>query len=195
MIDTKTITKLRAMTGAGLGDCKSALDESGGDVEKAVDILRKKGGLKAAKKTSTREAHEGVVDAYIHSNGKAGALVEIRSETDFVARNEKFKELTHDIAMQVVATNALYLTSEQVPDEEIEKEKSIYREQLKNEKKPEDMIEKIIQGKIEKYFDEVCLLRQPFIKDDSLTVQQLIDHNIATLGEKIEIVRFAHFSF
>jgi len=194
-IDTKLIMKLRDMTGAGLSDVKGALDESGGDVDKAVEILRKKGAMKAAKKSSERTAEQGLIEAYVHSNGRSGAIVEIRCETDFVARNEDFKNLAHDIAMQIVASGALYLIPQDVPASVIEKEKEIYRQQLKDEGKPEQMLEKILQGKLEKFYQEVCLLNQPFIKDDSISIKELIDQNIAKIGEKIEIVNFFRLTF
>lgn len=179
-INTKTIQQLRQQTGAGLSDIKQALDESGGDVEKAIDILRKKGALKAAKKTSERSAEQGLIDSYIHSNGRDGALIEIRCETDFVARNEDFKALAHDIAMQIVASNAQYLKPEEVPAQVVEKEKDIRGDKDEN---------------LEKFYKEVCLLQQSYIKDDAITVQELIDQHIAKLGEKIEVVKFCHLSF
>ena len=192
-VDKQSIFHLRELTGAGLNDCQKALEESNGDIEKAVEILRKKGAIKAAKKSIEREASEGIVDSYIHANGTVGVLVMVRCETDFVARNQEFKNLVHDIALQIAGARPLYITPENVPAEVIEKEKEIYREQLKREGKPPAMVDKIVEGKLEKYFQDVCLLKQPFIKDDSKTVEQLIQQMIAKLGEKITIGDFARF--
>ena len=183
-LDTKIIQQLREMTGAGLADCKVALDESGGDIPKAIEILRKKGAVKAAKKTAERTAGEGLVGTYVHSNGKIGVLVKVLCETEFV----------HDLALQIAATSPTYLKPEEVPTAELEKEKEIYREQLKIENKPADVVEKIIVGKLEKYYSDVCLLKQPFIKDDKITVEQLVAQKIATIGEKIEVVGFSRLA-
>ena len=193
-LDTKIIQQLREMTGAGLADCKVALDESGGDIPKAIEILRKKGAVKAAKKTAERTAGEGLVGTYVHSNGKIGVLVKVLCETDFVARNVEFQEFVHDLALQIAATSPTYLKPEEVPTAELEKEKEIYREQLKSENKPADVVEKIIVGKLEKYYSDVCLLKQPFIKDDKITVEQLVAQKIATIGEKIEVVGFSRLA-
>jgi len=193
-MSTQDIVKLREMTGAGMLDCKKALDESGGDVEKAAEILRKKGQAKAAKKSAEREAKEGLVHAYIHANGRVGAMVMLLCETDFVARNEVFQELLHDIAMQVAATSPLYLAPENVPEEVIQKEKDMIKEEMADESKPADVLDKIVEGKIAKYYEEVCLMNQPFIKDEDITIADLINDKIATLGEKIEIGDFSRFS-
>ena len=192
-MDLSLVTKLRKATQAGITDCKSALEEAGGDFDKAVEILRKKGEAKAEKKLDTRESKEGLIHAYIHANGKMGSLVQISSETDFVARNQEFKDLAHDIAMHVVALQPKYLTPDEVPAEELDKEKEIYREQLKQEGKKEAIIEKIIEGKLEKYYEDVCLMNQKFIKDEEVTIAELIKNKIATLGEKIEIVKFSFY--
>ena len=192
-IDKKTITKLRQATGAGLVDIKNALEEAGGDEQKAIEILRKTGASKAAKKIAERTTGEGLVHTYIHSNGKVGAMVQIQCETDFVARNEDFKALAHDIAMHITAAAPLYVAPADVPAGEIKKEKEIYREQLKTEGKPADMLDKIIEGKVEKFYQEVCLLKQPFIKDDKVTIEKLIEEAIAKMGEKIEIINFSRF--
>jgi len=192
-LDTSLITKLRESTGAGLIDCKTALDEAGNDLQKAVEILRKKGAVKAAKKIAERTTHEGVVDSYIHATGKVGVLIQVGCETDFVANNSDFKALVHDLAIQIAGANAQYVRPEDVPTDIVEKEKEIYREQLANEKKPEAMWDKIIEGKLAKFYQEVCLLKQPFIKDDSMTIEQMIQAGIAKLGEKIEVVRFSRF--
>lgn len=192
-IDTQLITKLRQQTGAGISDVKNALEEANGDTEKAIELLRKKGAIKAAKKGAEREASEGLVGSYIHSNGKIGVLVAVNCETDFVARNDDFKEMVRDIAMHIAAANPSYLKPEEVPAEELEKEKDVYREQLKGEGKPEDMIEKILGGKIDKYYTEVCLLKQPFVKDDKISIEQLIEQSVLKLGEKIEITKFVRY--
>ncbi|MFA6410380.1 MAG: translation elongation factor Ts [Candidatus Buchananbacteria bacterium] len=192
-IDTKAISKIREITGAGISDCKAALTEAGDDMDKAVEILRKKGAIKAAKKLAEREAKQGVVESYIHANGKVGVLIQVHCETDFVALNQEFKNLVHDLAMQIAGANPLYVKPEDVPEEVIAKEKEIYSEQLKNEGKPENMIERIMTGKIDKYFQEVCLLRQPFIKDDKIIIEDLIKNYIAKLGEKIEVARFCRY--
>ncbi len=192
-IDTKVLAQLRDLTGAGVSDCQSALQESNGDIEKAIEILRKKGAVKAAKKSAERTACQGLIESYIHANGRVGVLLELRCETDFVARNQEFKDLAHDIAMQIAATSPIYIKPENVPTAEIEKEKEIYREQLKNEGKPENVREKIIEGKLNKYLQEVCLLKQPFIKDDKITVEELLTRAIAKIGEKIEVANFTRY--
>jgi len=192
-LDLKLITSLREKTGAGIVECKSALSESDGNVEKAIEILRKKGEIKAAKKSAERTAKEGLVHAYVHANGRVGAMVELSCETDFVARNEEFQGLAHDLAMQIVATNPLYLSPDDVPEELIAKEKEIYFEEIKAQGKPESVVEKIMEGKITKYFGDICLLRQSFIKDEDITVEELINQKIAKIGEKIEIKKIARF--
>ncbi len=192
MVSPKQVKKLRERTGSGIMDCKRALIESSGDMEKAVTILREKG-LAAAAKKQGRVASEGVIESYIHGNGRIGVLVEVNCETDFVARNEKFKNFVKDIAMQVAATSPKYLSREDVPQEVIEKEKEILRVQALNEGKPEKIIEKIVDGRIEKYYKENCLLEQPFIKDTDKAVSQLIMENIAAIGENITIKRFVRF--
>jgi len=192
-IDTKTLLHLREITGAGMSDCKTALDESNGEIEKAIEILRKKGALKAAKKSAERIARQGVIESYIHGNGSVGVLLKLLCETDFVARTDDFKNLAHDIAMQIAAANPSYLRPENVPAEELNKEKEIYTEQLKTEGKPEAVMAKIIDGKVQKYYEQVCLLKQPFIKDDKITIEKLIEQSIAKIGEKIEIAEFARY--
>lgn len=193
MSDQSLIIKLREYTGAGIVDCKNALDEAQGDYERAVELLRKKGQKVAANKQD-RETKEGRVHAYIHGNGKAGALVEVLCETDFVARNEQFVQFCHDLAMHIVAANPLYVRSEDVPAETVEKERALYEEQMASENKPAEIKEKILQGKIAKYYQEVCLLNQQFIKDDSQTVDQYLTGMIAKIGEKIQIRRFTRYS-
>lgn len=192
-IDIKIIQKLRQETGAGMLDCQKALQESKGDLEEAKRILRKKG-KKIANQKENRETKAGLIEAYIHAGGKVGAMIELTCETDFVARNEEFKNLAHDLAMQVAATNPLYLTPEDIPEEVLEKEKEIIKDQLSDDKKKPEIIDKIIQGKLDKYFSEVCLLKQPFIKDDKLTIEDLIANKIAKIGENIKIKRFVRFS-
>ena len=192
-IDIKIIQKLRQETGAGMLDCQKALQESKGDLEEAKRILRKKG-KKIANQKENRETRAGLIEAYIHAGGKVGAMIELTCETDFVARNEEFKNLAHDLAMQVAATNPLYLTPEDIPEEVLEKEKEIIKDQLPDDKKKPEIIDKIIQGKLDKYFSEVCLLKQPFIKDDKLTIEDLIANKIAKIGENIKRKRFVRFS-
>lgn len=193
MADAKLVMQLREQTGAGILDAKKALEESGDDLTKAAELLRKKGAVKAASK-SDRETHEGVVHAYIHAGGKVGALVEVLCETDFVARNEQFQAFVHDIAMHVAAANPLYVRPEDVPEEVIEKEKEIAKEHMAGENKPAEIIEKILGGKINKYFEETCLLKQAFVKDDSVTIEELLKGQIAKIGENIQIKRFVRFS-
>lgn len=191
-ITSEMIKELREKTLAGMLDCKKALVECNGDMEKAIEYLRKKG-LSVAAKKAERTAKEGIITAYIHSNNKVGVLLELNCETDFVARNAEFQELAKDIAMQIAAANPLYIRSEDVPQEVIEKEREIYREQMKDSGKPANVVEKIIDGKIKKFFSEVCLLDQEFIKDNKMTVNDLIKNKIATLGENITVGRFARF--
>lgn len=173
-------------------DCKKALVEANGDMEKAIVILREKGLAKAAKKQS-RSATEGIIESYIHGNGRIGVLVEVNCETDFVARNEEFKILAKDIAMQVAASNPKYLSREDVPDEVIEKEREILRAQALNEGKPEKIVDKIVDGRIEKFFEENCLLEQAFIRDPDKKVSQYIMEKIAVIGENITVSRFVRF--
>ncbi len=190
MSTLEAVKKLRLKTSAGMMECKEALKESDGDIEKAVDILRKKGIAKAAKKT-TRTASQGVVESYIHMGNRIGVLVEINCETDFVARTDDFKKFTKDIAMQIAAANPLYVTREEVPAEALEREKDIARSQMKD--KPENVIEKILAGKVEKYYSEVCLVDQPFIKDPNIKIKDLVTQIIAKLGENILVKRFVRY--
>lgn len=189
-IKAADVSKLRKMTGVGMMEAKKALQETDGDFDKAVDHLRKRGAAKAAKKAE-RETSEGRVHTYTHSNGKIGVVVEVLCETDFVARNEAFVELCNDLAMHIAAMSPLYLSREDVPQEVADKEKEILKEQLLNEGKPEDMLEKIMEGKIGKYFEEVCLLEQRFIKDEDLTIAQLLEQKVLSLGENIQLGRFS----
>lgn len=180
------------MTQAGMLDCKKALEETSGDIEKAADYLREKGIVKAVKKMD-RETKEGGIFSYIHHNGKIGVLVEINCETDFVAKNEKFKELGKNIAMHIAASNPLYVTPEEVPEEEIQKEKEIQAIALKEEGKPENVIDKILEGKLKKYRNEISLLGQPFVKEPKKTIDDLMKENISTLGENLSIRKFIRY--
>ncbi len=186
------VKDLRERTGAGMMDCKKALMETNGDVEKAIEYLREKGLAKAAKKAG-RLASEGIVDAYIHGNGRIGVLVEVNIETDFAAKNQEFRTFVKDIAMQIAAMSPRYVRREEVPAEEIEKEREILKAQAMNEGKPEHIAEKIVAGRIDKFFNEVCLLEQPFIKDSDKTVEQVLQEKIAQIGENINIRRFVRF--
>lgn len=190
----KDVQDLRTMTGAGMMDCKKALVEADGNIEKAVEYLREKGIATAAKKQS-RIASQGIVDSYIHMGGKIGVLVEINCETDFVAKSDIFKEFAHNIALQIAAAKPTFITKEEVPEEQIAKEKEILKAQALNEPKPKPMaiIEKMVEGRIQKYFQENCLLEQIYVKDDSKTINQLLTELTATIGEKISIRRFARF--
>ena len=192
MITAAKFKELRERTGSGMLDCKKALTESNGDLEKAIEILREKG-LAAASKKASRVAAEGLVASYIHGEGRIGVLVEVNSETDFVAKNQEFKDLVKDIAMQVAAANPLYVSRDEVPEEIINKEKSILRQQAINEGKPEKIVDKMVEGRIEKYYQENCLLDQAFIKNPDITVQQLVNEKIAQIGENIKVRRFVRF--
>lgn len=191
-INAKQIKELRDKTGAGMMDAKKALEESGGDVDQAIENLRKAGALKAEKKAD-RVAAEGLIHAYIHGEGRIGVLVEVNSETDFVARNEEFRELVHDLALHIAASSPLYVSREEVPSDILEKEKDIYKEQALGEGKPGDVVDKIVAGKIAKYYEEVCLLEQPFVKDQDRTVEELIKEKIAVIGENIQVRRFTRY--
>ncbi|MGQ9842493.1 MAG: translation elongation factor Ts [Spirochaetota bacterium] len=191
-ITSEMIKELREKTQAGMLDCKKALIECGGDMEKAVDYLRKKG-LAAANKREGRIAKEGVIASYIHNNSKLGVLLELNCETDFVARNQDFQDLAKDLCMQVAASNPLYVAPEDVPADVLEREKEIYREQLKESGKPANVIEKIVEGKLAKFYSEVCLLEQEFIKDNKVIIKDLIKNKIATYGENITVGRFVRF--
>ncbi|MHB1325091.1 MAG: translation elongation factor Ts [Thermoleophilia bacterium] len=191
-VSAKEVKELRETTGAGMMDCKKALSECSGNMEDAVKLLRTKG-LAAAAKRSGRAANEGLVDSYIHAGGKIGVLVEVNSETDFVARNDDFKAFVHDVAMHIAAAAPKYISRDQVPAEVIEAELSIYQEQAKATGKPENILEKIATGKLDKYFEQICLLEQPFVKDDKLTVEQLLGELVGKIGENIGIRRFVRF--
>jgi elongation factor Ts len=192
-IDAQAVKALREKTGAGMMDCKKALVEAGGDEEKAITILREKG-LAAAAKRAGRIAAEGMVESYIHLGGRVGVLVEVNCETDFVARNEQFRTFVKDICLQIAATNPAYLSKEDVPAEVLEKERQILRTQALNEGKPEKVIDKIVEGRIEKFYKENCLLEQPFIRDQEVTIKDLLVSLIAKIGENIVIRRYSRFA-
>jgi len=191
-ISASMVKELRDRTGAGMMDCKKALTENGGDIEKAVTYLREKG-LAAAAKKSGRVAAEGLIESYIHGAGRIGVLVEVNCETDFVALTDDFKSLVRDIAMQIAAAKPEFIAREEVPAEILEKEREILRAQAINEGKPEKIADKMVEGRIEKYYKDVCLLEQPFIKDTNFTIQQLLTDKIAKIGENISIRRFARY--
>lgn len=193
MANIGDIQKLRETTGAGMMDAKKALDEAGGDFDKAVELLRAKGAKVAASK-GERATGQGLVESYIHAGGRIGSMVEVLCETDFVARTDKFKELAHDLAMQVAAANPLYVSTADVPAEVVEREKRVYAEQLKEEGKTGPMVEKIVEGKLAKFYQEACLMNQPFFKNDKQTVQEMLNEAIAALGENMKVRRFARFS-
>lgn len=191
-ITAALVKELRERTGAGMMDCKKALSATDGDLEKAIDFLREKG-LAAAAKKAGRVAAEGLVEAYIHGGGRIGVLVEVNCETDFVAKTDAFKELVKDIAMHIAAMNPSYLKREEVPTAELEHEQAVLAEQARNEGKPEKIIEKMVAGRIEKYYKEVCLMEQPFVKDPDKTISDLITESIAKIGENISIRRFTRY--
>lgn len=191
-MDTEKIRELRERTGAGIVDCKDALMQANGDIEQAVDILRKKGLALAAKKVG-RITKEGIIDAYIHPGDRLGVLVEVNCETDFVARNQDFRRFVHDIALQIAASEPLVVSREELTPEIIEREKEIYRSQMQDVKKPPEIIEKIIEGKMEKFYNSVCLLEQPFVKIPEKTVGDYLKEQIAKFGENIVIRRFIRF--
>jgi elongation factor Ts len=191
-VSANLVKELREKTGAGMMDCKKALSETEGDFEKAIDFLRQKG-LATAAKRAGRIAAEGQIGSYIHAGGKIGVMVEVNCETDFVAKTDDFRNFAKDIAMHIAASNPLYVQRENVPAEVLEREREIYRAQAREARKPEKILDKIVEGKMEKYFGEVCLVEQPFIKDPDLAIQDLINGLIGKLGEKIEIRRFARF--
>ena len=191
-ISAQMVKELRQTTGSGILDCKKALEHSDGDLDKAIQYLREKGLAKAASKAG-RATKEGLIEAYVHAGSRVASLVELNCESDFVARTEEFKELAHNLAMQVVASRPQYVTPEDIPEEVLEQEKSIYRAQMAEEDKPPHIIDKIVEGKLNKFYEEVCLVNQPFIRDDDKTVEQLVLEMIAKLGENIVIKRFVRF--
>ena len=193
-ITADMVKQLREMTGAGMMECKTALAETNGDVEKAIDTLRK-AGIAKAEKRADRAASEGLVEAYIHPGNRVGVLIEVNCETDFVARTSEFGQLVRDLAMQAAAAGADYVRREEVPAERLEREKAIYAAQLAQQGKPEAMIEKILAGKLDKFYSEVCLLEQPYIKDEhgKKTIQDLVQEASSKTGENIVVRRFARF--
>lgn len=191
-VDAKAVKELRERTGAGMLDCKKALEEANNDITKAADLLREKG-LSAAANKAGRIATEGTVESYIHAGGRIGVLVEINCETDFVGKTDSFKEFARDIAMQIAAANPQYVRREEVPAEAVEKEKEILKAQALNEGKPEKIVEKMVEGRISKFYEEYCLLEQPFVKDPDKTVSQLLNEKISTIGENISIRRFVRY--
>lgn len=192
MITAEMVKELRERTGAGMMECKRALGETNGNIEKAIDLLREKG-LAAAAKKAGRIAAEGLVEAYIHGAGRIGVLLEVNCETDFVAKTAEFKDFCRDVAMQVAAASPLFVAKEEVPAEYVEREREVLRAQALNEGKPEKFVDKMVEGRIEKYYKEVCLLEQAFIKDTDKSVRQLLNEKIAKIGENISIRRFARF--
>ena len=190
-VSAAQVKELREKTGAGMLDCRNALVEVNGDVDKAIDLLREKGLSQAAKKSS-RIAAEGLVDSYIHG-GRIGVLIEVNTETDFVAKNDEFKEFVRDLAMQVAAANPKYISIEDVPQEEVSKEKEILVHQVVNEGKPEHVAEKIVEGRLGKFYEQICLLEQPFIKDTNIKIKDLLNDKISKIGENIVIRRFERY--
>jgi elongation factor Ts len=191
-ITAQMVKQLREKTGAGMMDCKKALEEANGDMAQAETILRKKG-ISAASKRMGRAARNGQVGAYIHPGAQLGVMVEVNCETDFVARTDQFQELVHDIAMQIAAADPRWIRRDEVPQDVLDKEKEIARDRARNEGKPEKVLDRIVEGRIEKFYEEVCLLDQPFIKDNSMTIEQLIKTKIAGLQENIAVSRFVRF--
>ena len=190
--NTTLVKELREKTGAGILDCQKALNESGNDIEKAIEHLREKG-LAAAQKKSGRETHEGLISSYIHPGNRIGVLLEVNCETDFVARNDEFQSFVRDLALQIAAANPQFIKREDIPAAVLEKERSIYRAQCKEMGKPEAAWDKIVQGKIEKFYEESCLLEQAFIKDPTVTIKDLLVQKIAKIGENIAIRRFTRY--
>ncbi|MCB8945463.1 MAG: translation elongation factor Ts [Ardenticatenaceae bacterium] len=191
-ITAQMVKELREATGAGVLEAKKTLEAVGGDFDKAVDELRKKGAARAAKKAD-RSANEGVVELYAHHSGRVGVMLELNCETDFVARNEKFQALAHDIALHIAAMKPLYLSSNDVPQGDLDRELNVLREQALAEGKPADIVDKIVTGRMNKFYEETCLLEQPFVRDDSIKIKQMITNNIQTIGENIVIRRFVRY--
>jgi elongation factor Ts len=192
MVTAEMVKELRELTGAGMMDCKKALTETNGDIDKAVDFLREKG-LSAAAKKAGRVAAEGVVESYIHANGRIGVLVEVNCETDFVAKTDNFKAMAKDIAMQIAAANPAYVRREEVPAEVVEHEMEVLKAQALNEGKPANIVEKMVVGRVDKFYKEICLMEQGFIKDPDKTIAQMINEAISKIGENISIRRFTRY--
>lgn len=191
-VTTQMVKELRDSTGAGVLDAKKALEATNGDFDAAVDLLREKGAARAAKRAG-REVSEGVVELYSHIGNRVGVMLELNCETDFVARNEQFQTLAHDLALHIAAMSPRYLAPEDVPSEELEREVEVLRNQALAEGKPEQIVDKIVDGRIKKFYEEICLLEQPFVKDDKVTVQELITDAIGTIGENIRVRRFVRY--
>ncbi len=191
-ITIEQIKELREATGVGILDCRKALEQSDGDYKKAVDYLREKGLAKAAKRAD-REASEGVVELYSHGNGRVGVMVEVNCETDFVARSDGFRKFAHEVALQIAAAAPRYVNKDDVTEEELERERQIARNRAQEEGKPAPVIDRIVEGRIEKFYDEACLLRQPYIRDEQVTIEKLLHEQIAALGENIVIRRFVRW--
>ncbi|WP_159884344.1 translation elongation factor Ts [Paenibacillus puerhi] len=191
-VNAAAVKELREKTGAGMLDCKKALEEANGDLTKASELLREKG-LAAAAKKSDRVATEGMIESYIHAGGKIGVLVEVNSETDFVAKNDQFKTFVRDVALHIAASSPKFIRREEVPQDALDKEREILTNQALNEGKPEKIVEKIVEGRLAKYYEEYCLLEQPFIKDPDKTVEQVLKEKIATIGENLSIRRFVRY--
>ncbi len=191
-VPTELIKELREQTGAGVLECKRALEEADGDVEKATEIIHERGLAKAAKR-SGRETGAGLLDLYDHGDGRVGVMVEVNCETDFVARTDEFREFAHEMSLQVAATGPRWVADEDIPEDVLEERRALYTQQALNEGKPEDVIERIVEGRMAKFLDESCLLRQPYVRDDSKTVDELLKENIATIGENIQIRRFVRW--
>lgn len=191
-ISAASVKELREKTGAGMLDCKKALEEANGDIEKAISILREKG-LSAAAKKAGRIATEGIVESYIHAGGRIGVLVEVNCETDFVAKTDEFKDFVRDIAMHIAADNPKYVRREDVSQEDLEKEREVLKAQALNEGKPEHIVEKMVEGRLAKYYEEVCLLEQAFIKDPDKTISELLNEQVAKIGENINVRRFVRY--
>ena len=192
MISAEQVKELREMTGAGMMECKKVLEETEGNMEKAAELLRERGVVKAAKKAG-RIAAEGLVESYIHGDGRIGVLVEVNIETDFAAKNPEFREFVKDVAMQIAAAKPEYVRREEVPTDVVEKEKEVIKAQAMNEGKPAEIAEKMVAGRIDKFFKEICLLEQDFVKNPDMTIQQLLTEKIANIGENITIRRFVRF--
>lgn len=190
-VDAKQVAELRQRTGAGMMDCRVALEEAGGNLDAAIEVLKKRGAIKAAKKQAERTASEGLIATYVHHNGKLAAMLELACETDFVARNEEFRALAQDLALQVAAMDPQYVSPEAIPAEDVEKKRAEFLAELAEDKKPEDIKQKIVEGKLNKWYGETCLLKQAFIKDETVLVEQLIQQLVAKIGEKIVPTRFS----
>lgn len=191
-VTTEQVKELREKTGAGLMDCKRALTEANGDLEQALDILRKRG-IEVARKREGKAASEGTIASYVHAGDQIGVLVEVNCETDFVARTDRFKEFARDAAMQVAALQPKWVAPEDVPDEVLEREREVLREQAQQEGKPEHIVEKMVEGRLNKFYEEFCLLKQPYIRDDSVTIEDKLNELVVAVGERIVIPRFVRF--